>query len=302
MAAISAVLLVGAGALAFAAYNYARRAADDAYDRLLLGAASQISETVRVVNGAIVTDIPASALDSLSVSRIERVYYHVQAPDGVSLTGYDDLQIPAEFSKPGPAPQFWNTRFKGRPVRAAAVWRQVSDPAMTGWAAVTVAQTTDARVALARDLTLRAMLLVGIVSLVALAGAGLAARYALRPLHRIEAALGTRDPNDLTPLDVQAPAEIEELAQSINRFMQRLSGRMEGLQSMIADAAHQIRTPITALTAQVELLKRETVPARRKHRLERVAARTSQIGRLVSQLLSHAMVSHGNSTLALRCA
>ena len=39
-------------------------------------------------------------------------------------------------------------------------------------------------------------------------------------------------------------------------------------------------------------MKRETVPAKRKHHLTRVAARTSQIGRLVSQLLSHAMVSH----------
>ncbi|HEX7110763.1 MAG TPA: sensor histidine kinase [Aestuariivirga sp.] len=290
--AISLVLLLGAGTLAYAAYNYAHTAADDAYDRLLLGAASQIGETIRVEDEAITTDIPVSAFETLSVSKQERVYYRVIGPDGTSLTGYDDLQVPEALLKQGSTPQVWDATFAGYPVRVGAIWHYVSDPAATGWTTILVAQTRDARTALARELTLRAMLLVGIMSAIALVGVMLATRYALRPLHRIEQALGSRDPNDLTPLDVHAPIEIEGLTQSINHFMERLSERMDSLQRMIADAAHQIRTPITALTAQVELLKRETVPAKRKHHLTRVAARTSQIGRLVSQLLSHAMVSH----------
>lgn len=290
--AISLVLLLGAGTLAYAAFNYAHTAADDAYDRLLLGAASQIGETIRVEDEAITSDIPVSAFETLSVSRQERVYYRVIGPDGASLTGYDDLQIPQGQLKLGTSPQVWDATFAGYPVRVAAFWHYISDPAATGWTTILVAQTRDARSALARELTLRAMLLVGIMSAIALVGVVLATRYALRPLHRIEQALGSRDPNDLTPLDVQAPVEIEGLTQSINHFMERLSERMDSLQRMIADAAHQIRTPITALTAQVELLKHETVPAKRKHHLVRVVARTSQIGRLVSQLLSHAMVSH----------
>ena len=290
--AISLGLLLGAGILAYAAYNYAHTAADDAYDRLLLGAASQIGETIRVEDQAITTDIPVSAFETLSVSRQERVYYRVVGPDGASLTGYDDLQLPQNLLRTGSSPKVWDATFKGYPVRIAAISHYVSDPAATGWATILVAQTRDARNALARELTLRAMALVGIMSVIALVGVVLATRYALRPLHRIEQALGSRDPNDLTPLDISAPVEIEGLTQSINHFMERLSERMDSLQSMIADAAHQIRTPITALTAQVELLKRETVPAKRKHHLTRVVARTAQVGRLVSQLLSHAMVSH----------
>ena len=80
--AISLGLLLGAGILAYAAYNYAHTAADDAYDRLLLGAASQIGETIRVEDQAITTDIPVSAFETLSVSRQERVYYRVVGPDG----------------------------------------------------------------------------------------------------------------------------------------------------------------------------------------------------------------------------
>ena len=186
--------------------------------------------------------------------------------------------FPVALSRPGPEPQLWNATYKGFPIRAAAVWHFVSEPGLAGWATVVVAQTRDAREALARDLTVRAMLLLGIMSVIALAGSAVAIRYALRPLHRIEDALGARDPNDLTPLDMQVPAEIEELVQAINRFMERLSKRMDSLQGMIADAAHQLRTPITALSAQVDLLQHETVPQRRKGQIERVAARTAQIG------------------------
>jgi two-component system sensor histidine kinase TctE len=148
--AISLVLLLGAGTLAYAAYNYAHTAADDAYDRLLLGAASQIGETIRVEDEAITTDIPVSAFETLSVSKQERVYYRVIGPDGTSLTGYDDLQVPQALSKPGSSPQVWDATFAGYPVRVAAIWHYVSDPAATGWTTILVAQTRDARTALAR--------------------------------------------------------------------------------------------------------------------------------------------------------
>jgi len=258
MAAISCVLLAGAAALAYAAHNYALRAADDAYDKLLLGAASQIGETVRLSGGEVTTDIPVSAFEMLSASRRERVYYRVTGPGGALATGYADLTLPAGVGAPGPEQRLWDAVYKGSDVRAAASWHYVSDQQVSGWATVVVAQTRNARDALARELTIQAMSLVGIMSLIALAGAAVAIRFALRPLHRIEDALSSRDPNDLTPLDLHAPAEIEALVQSIDRFMQRLSVRMDAMQKTIADAAHQLRTPITALAAQVDLLQLET--------------------------------------------
>jgi two-component system sensor histidine kinase TctE len=288
--AISAVLLGGTALLAYAAWSYATRAADDAYDQLLIGAAMQIRETLRVEDGQITTDIPVSAFDALSVSRQERVYYRVIGPMGETLTGYDDLPGAAAYS---PAQQeIWNSSYKQSPVHIAALRQFMAGIAIPGWTTIIVAHTTETRAALARELTLRAMLLLAIMSLIALAGVAVAVRYALNPLHRIEAALANRAPNDLTPLAVQAPPEIAELIDAINRFMERLGERMDDLRRMIDDAAHQIRTPVTALAAQVDLLMAETSPARRKRHLERVSARTVQIGRLVNQLLSQALVSH----------
>ena len=130
------------------------------------------------------------------------------------------------------------------------------------------------------------------MSVIALAGIMFAVRRALRPLLQVEAALLRRDPNNLTPLDVQAPAEIAELVDVINRFMERLSARFSAMQKYIADSAHQLRTPLTALAAQVELLANEPKPAAQKGYIARVRERTAELGRLTNQLLSHAMVIH----------
>jgi two-component system, OmpR family, sensor histidine kinase TctE len=307
IAAISLVLLLGAAVLLWTAQNYARKAADNVYDGLLVGVASQIGETVRISSGSIVTDIPASAFETLSISRRERVYYRVIAPNGQTLTGYDDLALPASIkdvpelsltSFAIPEADIWEAEFKGSKVRVAATRHFVADKSTSGFVTILVAQTMITRMSLAREMTLRVSLLIAVLSVIALAGAMLATWYALRPLQQIEQALSARDPNDLTPLNVYAPVEIEALTRSINRFMARLGERMNTIQHVIADAAHQIRTPVMALAAQVELLKQENVSAKQLRHLERVSFRTSQIGRLVSQLLSQAMISHRANSVA----
>jgi two-component system, OmpR family, sensor histidine kinase TctE len=293
VAAISAVLLGGAALLAYAASNYAGRAAQDAYDRLLVGAAEQIRETLRVEDGAVTSDIPVSAFVALSLSRRERIFYRVVGPGGETLTGYGDLPVSREPSGETKSGQdVWDAEYRKTPVRIAALRQFVAGAPAPGFATVVVAHTMESRAELARGLTLRALLLLGIMSVIALGGVAAAVRFALIPLHRIEAALAARQPNDLTPLHVEAPPEIAGLVQAINRFIARLADRMDDLRRLIDDAAHQIRTPVTALSAQVDLLQSETSPERRQKQVERIAARTAQIGRLVNQLLSQTMVSH----------
>ncbi|MGE0238032.1 MAG: sensor histidine kinase [Parvibaculaceae bacterium] len=287
---ISGILLGGAAVLAFAASNYAQTAADDAYDRVLFGAARQISETLAAENGVVEANVPMSALETLSISRTARIYYRIAATPAGEVTGYPDLPLPAGAEAGGAGPFVGTAQFKGSPIRIAAVGRYFAEAG--GWVMTVVGQTLEARAALARDLTLKAMVLVGIMSFIALAGMVVAIRLALRPLADIETALLSRPPNVLTPLDVAAPAEIATLIAAINGFMERLAGRLAAMQRFIADSAHQIRTPLTALAGQVELLAAETSPDRRSHHMERVKARTAELARLTNQLLSDAMISH----------
>ena len=102
----------------------------------------------------------------------------------------------------------------------------------------------------------------------AFTGVLFAVRRALEPLVRVERELRSRDPKDLTPLDLEIPREIQTLVSTINRFMDRLSGRIALMQRFIADAAHQIRTPLAGLASQVDLLTRGVKAERREQQLD----------------------------------
>ncbi len=142
------------------------------------------------------------------------------------------------------------------------------------------------------------MLIIAIMSVIALARCHCRGAVCLGPLHRIEARSSARDPNDLTPIEAGAPREITELVEAINRFMQRLAERMDEFRHMIDDAAHQIRTPVAAVDGPSRsLAERDAQPAKRRHHMERVVARTAQIGRLANQFLSQTLVSHRASSV-----
>jgi two-component system sensor histidine kinase TctE len=289
---VSVVLGIGAALLVTAAWYYARAAANDAYDRLLLGAAIQMTDSLTVDGGEMVVNLPTSAFELLGLAERDRLFYRIVDPLGKTLTGYADLASGSDFTAVRSEPVIGAGYFAGDPVRIAIVARAFSDPALSGWAHVVVAQTTEARRALAAELTTRAVLLVAAMSAMALMGTALAIRYSLQPVKRLGTALHHRDPHDLKPIDVDVPRELRPFVSSINHFMGRLEQRLSLLQRFVADAAHQIRTPLTALSAQVDLLDQDRLsPSARQH-LDRVQQRTKELARLTNQLLSHAMVIH----------
>lgn len=115
---------------------------------------------------------------------------------------------------------------------------------------------------------------------------------ALRPLPRIGAALSSREPTDLTPLSLSAPREVAGMLVSLNGFMARLERQSVATGNLIADAAHQLRTPVAAIRAQAQLAADETDPDRRERIVTRIQDRASGLGRLLDQLLSRAMIIH----------
>jgi two-component system sensor histidine kinase TctE len=297
---VTAVLAATGLALAALAGSYARSAADDAYDRLLLAAALQISESLSVEDGRLLVDPPFAAFETLALAADDRVFYAVTAPDGTILTGYDDLP-PALPPRPaGTGPSFGDGVFSGARVRHVRVRRAIPDLAAPGFAEVALAQTTEARGRLARDLIGRALALLGAMMLLGFLAALLAVRLALAPLARLERAMRARDPKDLTPIAVEAPREVAALVAAIDGFTERLARHLAVLQRFIAEASHQIRTPLAALNAQVEMLvwsADDPDAEARRDRLLRVQARAQELARLTNQLLDHAMVSHRVETL-----
>ncbi|MBB4103723.1 sensor histidine kinase [Allorhizobium borbori] len=289
---MSIVLAISAAGLITAAWFYARAAADEAYDRLLLGSAFQMTESLTVRDGELQFELPASAFELLGLAESDRIFYRVIAPGGKTLTGYTDLDTGADIDASRKQPRFADGSYKGEDIRTVTIARALSLPQGVGWANVIVAQTVESRRALASELTVRATVLVAVMSLLALGGAALAVRYSLAPVARLGEALSRREPQDLTPLDVSVPAELSPFVSSINHFITRLSERMQLMQRYIADSAHQIRTPLTALNAQVSLIDEDQLPPEGRRHLERVRRRAAELARFTNQLLNHAMVIH----------
>ena len=270
--------------MAVAAFAYGRQAAQQAFDRLLIGAADQIAGSISIQGGRVLVDIPASAFELLALAPDDRLLYAVLDPEGRLVTGYEGVERPAA--------RFATGDFGGEPVRLIRVSRQFAERDYAGTVDVVVGQTTRARDALAREITRSALVGVGLVGLLMAGLAAFAIRSALAPLRRIEAWLAAREPRDLTPLDVAVPREIGALVGTINRFMARQARQFEIMRNLIADASHQLRTPVAAMRAQAELAADEPEPARQRAIVARIHDRAVGLSRLTDQLLNHALVIH----------
>lgn len=295
---LTLVLTLAVAATIWAAYGYGRQAANEAFDRLLQGAALQIAERIFVVEGEVRVDIPVSAFELLSLAKDERVFYRVTQPDGTTLTGYEDFPLPEAATIPEGG-YAYETQFGGERVRALVMLRRLAERAVSGDIHIIVAHTTGSREQLARSMVTQAVAVIAGAGLAILILALLAMRYAMRPLERIQAAILERDPLDLSPFSMHAPDEVSALVAAINRFMGRLDRRVRAMQDYVADSAHQIRTSITALRAHSELALDEDDPQRLKALHRRIRSRAIGLNRLTDQLLSHALVTHRADTAPL---
>lgn len=286
--AIGVILVAGGIVVALAALAYGQQAAQTTFDRLLVGAANQISASITIVDGSAIVDLPVTALELLALARDDRIVYRVVGPDSETLTGSEAPAIPpleADVS------YFYDTLGE-EPVRLVAVRRHFAERGYSGTVTTLVGHTLRAREGLAWEIVRSALGVLAIAALFMFVLAGFAVWSALAPLRRIERALLARDPKDVSRLDIAVPRELNAIVGAINRFMSRINRQMEMMQNLISDSAHQLRTPITALRAQAQLALEEPDPARRNDLLDRIHLRAVRLSRLTDQMLNRAMVIH----------
>ncbi|MBP2297765.1 sensor histidine kinase [Azospirillum picis] len=280
---------------------YAQRAADAAFDRLLAASALSIADAVRVQDGRFLVDLPYSSLSILAQGGRDRLFYRIVAPDGTPVTGYGDLPVSAKPSghKPGgnARPRFADALYRGAPVRVATLDRFVVQPGLAGWVTVAVAQTREERRALARDILANAFLPIAFAMLAVAGLAWIGIRQALAPLGALERVLRERHARDLSPVAMPPPQEVSQLVHAINQLMERLKSNLDTMQTFLADAAHQIRTPLASLRLQAELAADEDDPAALRRIAQRVHRNAVEASQLTSQLLNHAMVMHRSEAL-----
>jgi two-component system sensor histidine kinase TctE len=289
---VLALLLLGAVLVAGMAWLNGRQAAWQAYDRILLGAANDIAESIRIQGGGPVVDLPVSAFELLAQAPDDRVAYAVRAADGALITGFADAATRAGMPDTD-ARLFFDAPMQGERARFVEVTRRFAERDFSGVIRVSVGQTLIARKAMTLRLMLDAVLPLAVAGLVLLVASYFVIRAAVRPLERIADNLLARDPYDLTPMTVvDPPREVAVMVDAMNRFMGRLDRQIGVMRNLISDTAHQLRTPVAAIRVQAEAIIEAPESPDGGQRLVRLVRRTRSLGRLLDQMLSRAMIIH----------
>src|ERR1035438_3459127 len=165
----------------------------------------------------------------------------------------------------------------------------------TDWDVFTVVQS-DRVVQVAQPVQVRreaaaesaSQLLLPLTLLVSLIGGLLvvALRRGLRPLGLVNSALRQRNASSLEPLNPHGvPREVLPLVLTLNELFQRLAAAFEAQRSFVANAAHELRSPVTALQLQVQVLERSVDPAEKNEAMAELSAGIARMRRLIEQLL-----------------
>ena len=288
---------------AVSVYYNALEVADIAYDRSLLASTRALAERVSVVNGQVVADVPYVALDSFETDTLGRIYYKVTGVNGEFVSGYDDLPpLPANVKRSEAYPalvRFYQADYHDQPVRIAALYQPVYDDTMRGIALIQVGETMDARRGMTRKILFDTMWRQGVLVTVAALLVWFAVRFVLRPLMQLRSEVESRAPTDLSDFDpARVHKEVRPLVLAMNGYMERLQTLITGQRRFIADASHQLRTPLTVLKTQAELALREfdrtpNDPRALRELVESIAGTTDSTVHLANRLLTLARAEHG---------
>ncbi|MBS0339431.1 MAG: sensor histidine kinase [Proteobacteria bacterium] len=278
-------------------YRQSLVAATTAYDRTLLASAKTIGEELDVQGydeqAELRATVPYAALEAFEADTQSRMYYRVSTLGGKLVSGFDELE-PWHGSIPPRPPyaalvDFYDGVFRDQPVRIAVLLQPVASASGRGMAVVQVAETLELRETLARKLLLdmlwRQLLLMGVVAGVTV----LVVQRATRPVRALGEAIEAREAEDLSPIDApDAPRELRPLIDATTAVMRRLQGLLDHQKRFVRDSAHQLRTPLAVLKAQVQSARRGDVPP--EQALEEINLTVDRATQLANQMLSLAKV------------
>jgi two-component system sensor histidine kinase TctE len=273
-------------------YLVAKSIANQPFDHALEDSVTVLAQQVKEVGGTIVTRLPGSARDILRADDVDSVYFQVAGPGRQVVDGDRDLPLPPwdEGERSG-AVLFRNETMHGTPVRIAYSFVNLAPLAPASLeprtALVQVAETLDKRRQLANEIIKGVILPQFIILPVILALVWFALSRGLSPLAELQERIRARPPDDLSPIDSrQVPEEISPLVGSFNDMLERLAQTIDMQKRFIADAAHQMKTPLAGMRMQSELALRQRDPGEIHRSLEQLAKSSESATRLVNQLLA----------------
>ncbi|MCA0239357.1 MAG: sensor histidine kinase N-terminal domain-containing protein [Proteobacteria bacterium] len=231
----------------------------------------------------------------------DRIYFQVLGQRGELVAGDADLPVPVDAQGMGTEVRYRDDVLRDEPVRVAWLWLPgTGDPAATEGSGpmVQIAETLDKRSRLATEIIKGVILPQFVILPLAVLLVWLALARGIRPLAELQQRIRRRESTDLSPIrERDVPEEVAPLVSAINDLLQRLDQSISTQRHFLADAAHQLKTPLAGLRTQAEIAEREldsghgdpqALKQTLKHTLQQIALGSQRAAHMVNQLLAMA--------------
>jgi two-component system sensor histidine kinase QseC len=222
--------------------------------------------------------VVVGSIEALHSQYERRLRYQVWSRDGLLLLR--SANAPEEVLTPRDGLSE-SLEVDGQTWKYYAVWDRHHD------FRIVVSEDNGLRNRLVRSIALRVVSPLGLGLPVLLALIWLSIRRGLWPLGRLAQELEARKPDSLTPLDqAQVPNEVRPLVGALNQLLERVGNSLEGERRFTANAAHELRTPLAAIKAQVYLVKTAESEVERQDAVTQLQRGIERAIRLVGQMLT----------------
>ena len=278
----------------------AQNIAGKPFDRALEYNVRAMAQLITIQQGRAQFSLPRPARELLRADDSDTVYYQVLGPRSELLSGERDLPAPPPLEPVVlDEVRLRDDVVKGFDVKVAYLWVNLPIPG-TQPALIQVAETMEKRSVLATEIVKGVMLPQFVILPLAVLLVWLALVQAIKPLHQLEERIRARKPDDLSPIDAQAvPVEVTPLVDAVNDLLLRLTDSIATQKRFLADAAHQLKTPLAGLRMQAEIAQREGASAEDlKHYLRQIGRASIRATHSVNQLLALARAESNGSAMA----
>jgi two-component system sensor histidine kinase TctE len=258
------------------------------FDRALENNVQTLARLLTVQDGHLQVLLPQPAREILRGDGTDLVFYQVLDGRGQLLGGERDVPLPPADEAPAPGVVYLHdASMRGKSVRVASLWVTGETPDAPP-ALVQVAETREKQSVLATEIIKGVLLPQFAILPLAVLLIWLALVRGIKPLSVVEARIRERRPDDLSPLDESAvPLEVIPLVSSVNELLNKLHDSIATQKRFLADAAHQLKTPLAGLRMQADLAQREGANAEElKQSLKQIGRASVRATHTVNQLLS----------------
>ncbi len=257
---------------------------DEAYDRWLLDSAHSLLQEVKSENDRVYAKLPAGALEIFKWDDVDKTYFKIIAENSGVLAGDQFVPEPltvVDWSKP----VFFNASIHNEPIRVVSM--QVPDNELPEKVFIHVAETLNKRRDMMFDILSADLVPQLLLSLIISVYLFKGVNRGLAPLHKLTSEIAQRSPRDLSPIpETHVFAEVRTLTDTINHLLERLATAIGSQQRFIANAAHQLRTPLAGLKLQAERAQREKDINAMRPALSQIQNSANRVSHMITQLLA----------------